>query len=187
MVRELVCEFNGITASAKQKLVLDATDLHRQPLTAMLNGTGLDMPRVKSLLMAMREHSRPVKHARLGIIGPDHLRQRFEEMGCEMKTFKYKKVLDETDGRPEVLEVAFGWCPKSGDQRRLVTGVNWSAAIVNPFLILGETGRSLDSMLERLKCGMDEEIIIVMHLATPLALFTDRGKSAIVMTGGGRR
>ena len=187
LVRELICEFNGITSSAKQKLVLDATDLHRQPLTAMLNGTGLDMPRVESLLKAMQDQSRPIKHARLGIIGPDHLRQRFEEMGCQMETFKYKRVFDETDGRPEVLEVAFGWCPKSGDQRRLVTGVNWSAAIVNPFRILGETGRSLDSMLERLKCGMDEEIIIVMHFATPLAEFTDRGKTAIVMTDGDRR
>ena len=187
LVREFIGEFNGITASAKQKLVLDATDLHRQPLTAMLNGTGLDMPRVESLLAAMRDHSRPIKHARLGIIGQDHLRQRFEEIGCQMETFKYKKMLDETDGRPEVLEVAFGWCPKSGDQRRLVTGVNWSAAIVNPFRILGETGRSLDSELERLKCGTEEEIIIVMHFATPRAEFTDRGKSAIVMTGGGRR
>ena len=187
LTRELVGEFHGLTGSAKQKLVLDATDLHRQPLTAMLNGVGLDMGKVGDLLTAMREHSRPVKHARLGIIGQEHLRRRFEELGCEMKTFKYKKVLDETDGRPEVLEVAFGWCPKSGNQRRLVTGVNWSAAIVNPFRILGETGRSLDSMLENLRCGMEEEIIIVMHFATPLAEFTDRGKSAIVMVDGGRR
>lgn len=132
--------------------------------------------------MAMREQSRPIKHARLGIIGKDHLRQRFEEHGCEMETFKYNRVLGETDGRPEVLEVAFGWCPKFAERRRLVTGVNWSAAIINPFRTLGETGRSLDSMLERLRCGMDEEVVIVMHLATPLAEFTDRGKSAIVMT-----
>ena len=187
MVRELVREFNGLTGSAKQKRVLDATDLHRQPLTAMLNTVGLDMQKVESLLLAMRDHSRPIKHARLGIIGQDHLRRRFEELGCEMETFRYKRVFDETDGRPEVLEVAFGWCPKSGNRRRLVTGVNWSAAIVNPFRILGETGRSLDYMLERLKCGMDEEIIIVMHLATPLAEFTDRGKSAIVMADGGQR
>ena len=71
---------------------------------------------------------------------------------------------------------------KFAERRRLVTGVNWSAAIINPFRTLGETGRSLDSMLERLRCGMDEEVVIVMHLATPLAEFTDRGKSAIVMT-----
>ena len=181
-VRELVCEFAGLTGSAKQKLVLDATGLYRQPLTCMLNSSGLDMQKVESLLMAMREQSRPIKHARLGIIGKDHLRQRFEEHGCEMETFKYNRVLGETDGRPEVLEVAFGWCPKFAERRRLVTGVNWSAAIINPFRTLGETGRSLDSMLERLRCGMDEEVVIVMHLATPLAEFTDRGKSAIVMT-----
>lgn len=181
LIRELIGEFQGITGSAKQKLVLDATDLHRQPLTAMMNGTGLDMPRVESLLMAMQDQSRPIKHARLGIIGKEHLRQRFEEHGCEMSTFKYKKVFDETDGRPEVLEVAFGWCPGFAEKRRLVTGVNWSAAIISPFRSLGETGVSLDSMLAHLYCGEDEEVVIVMHYTTPLAEFTDRGKSAVVM------
>ena len=85
---------------------------------------------------------------------------------------------------PEILEVAFGWCPESGDHRRLVSGVNWSAAIINPFRRLGETGRSLDTMLERLKCGNDEEVVIVMHIATPCAEFTDRGKSSLVMEDG---
>lgn len=181
LVRELIGEFQGITGSAKQKRVLDAIDLHRQPLTVMLNGTGLDMPRVESLLKAMQDQSRPVKHARLGIIGQDHLRQRFEEHGCEMSTFRYKKVFDETDGRPEVLEVAFGWCPQFCEKRRLVTGVNWSAAIISPFRSLGETGLSLDSMLAHLYCGEDEEVVVVMHYMTPLAEFTDRGKSAVVM------
>jgi len=180
-VRELVAEFNGLTATAKQKLVLEATGLRRQPLTALLNGTGLDHEKVAGLLDAMKANSRPVTHARLGLIGKDHFEKRFAEGGCDMKTFKYQKVLDESDGRPEILEVAFGWCPVSGDRRRLVSGVNWSAAIINPFRRLGETGRSLDSMLERLRCGLDEEVVIVMHLATPCAEFTDRGKSSLVM------
>ena len=180
-VRELVAEFNGLTATAKQKLVLEATGLRRQPLTALLNGAGLDHGKVAGLLGAMKANSRPVTHARLGLIGKDHFEQRFAEGGCDMETFKYQKVLDESDGRPEILEVAFGWCPMSRDRRRLVSGVNWSTAIINPFRRLGETGRNLDSMLERLKCGLDEEVVIVMHLATPCAEFTDRGKSSLVM------
>jgi len=183
-VREVVKEFNGLTATAKQKLVLDATGLSRQPLTALMNGVALDHAKVAELLDAMKANARPVTHARLGLIGKDHFEQRFADGGCDMETFKYQKVLDESNGRPEILEVAFGWCPKSGDHRRLVTGVNWSAAIINPFRRLGETGRSLDAMLQQLRCGHDEEVVIVMHIATPCAEFTDRGKSALVMEDG---
>ena len=181
-VRELVAEFNGLTATAKQKIVLEATGLHREPLSALLNGAGgLDHEKVAGLLAAMKENSRPVTPVRLGLIGQDHFEKRFAEGGCDMETFKYQKVLGESDGRPEILEVAFGWCPKTGDHRRLVSGVNWSAAIINPFRRLGETGRSLDTMLERLRCGNEEEVVIVMHIAMPCAEFTDRGKSALVM------
>ena len=185
-VREFVAEFNGLTATAKQKAVLEDVGLQREPLTALMNGVALDPEQVRRLLKAMQAHSRTVTHRRLGLIGKDHLEKRFEQHGCKMETFKYQKVLDETDGRPEVLEVAFGWCPKHGDERRLVTGVNWSAAIINPFRRLGKTGRSLDSLLERLDCGHDEEVVIFMHIAMPLAEFTDRGKSALVFAEGSR-
>lgn len=185
-VREFVSEFNGLTASAKQKAVLDEVGLKREPLTALMNGVALDSQRVRELLASMQRHSRPVTHRRLGFIGKDHLAQRFEEHNCDMETFEYRKVLDETNGRPEVLEIAFGWCPEHRDERRLVTGVNWSAAIINPFRRLGETGHSLDGLLERLRCGHDEEVVIFMHIATPLAEFTDRGKSALVLTEGTR-
>ncbi len=184
LVREFVREFDGLTGSAKQKRVLDATGLHREPLTALCDGVGLDLGKVGTLLGTMKDNTRRVGHRRLGFIGEAHLRQCFEELGAGMDTFKYQKVLDETDGRPEILEVAFAWCPTLGDDRRLVTGVNWSPGIVNPFRRLGETGESLDSYLQRLRCGVDEEVVIFMHLATPLAQYTDRGKSAIVLTAG---
>ena len=46
------------------------------------------------------------------------------------------------------METAFAWCPEAGT-RRLVTGVNWSAGLINPFRKLGDVGRSLDGLLER--------------------------------------
>ena len=184
LVREFICGFDGLTSTGKQKRVLDALDLHREPLTVLTNGTGLDDARVSALLASMQTHSKPVTHRRLGSIGEAHIHQRFEALGAKMDTFKYKRVLDIADGRPEILEVAFAWCPKLGEDRRFLTGVNWSPGIVNPFRRLGETGETLDSYLADLRCGVGEEVVIFMHLATPLAQYTDHGKSAIVMTGG---
>ena len=44
-VRELVTEFRGLSGTAKQKKVLDATGLARAPLTALVNGNDLDRRR----------------------------------------------------------------------------------------------------------------------------------------------
>ena len=42
---------------------------------------------------------------------------------------------------PFVIETAFGWLgDKAEDERRLVTGVNWSPGIRNPFRSLGAFG-----------------------------------------------
>ena len=44
---------------------------------------------------------------------------------------------------PDVIETAFGWCPDGANERRIITGVNWSPAIGNPFRSLGPFGESL--------------------------------------------
>ena len=60
-----------------------------------------------------------------------------------MDTFEYKRVITEGDGfgsLPWVLEAAFGYCPDDEadeEERLLITGANWSAAITNPFKRLG--------------------------------------------------
>ena len=99
-----------------------------------------------------------------------------------MESFQYKKVLGTTDGVPWVIETAFGWCPQA-QSRRLVTGVNWSPGIINPFRELGEFGASLDTILSQQRADHDEPVILVLHMACPRVEYTDRGKSAVVVKG----
>ena len=49
-----------------------------------------------------------------------------------MESFDYRRVMEVEDGVPWIIETAFGWCP-AASARRLITGVNWSPGIVNPF------------------------------------------------------
>jgi DNA topoisomerase VI subunit B len=181
-IRELVAEFRGFSGSAKQKLVLDATGLHRSPLSALVNSDdkSFDSKHVVSLHNALKEHSKPVKPVALGVIGRQHLESRFSAMGCEMKSFDYRKVEGGTKGIPWIIEVAFAWCPSLW-QRRMITGVNWSPGIINPFRELGNFGGSLDSILEQQRAGINEPIVLLLHLACPRVSFTDRGKSSVIV------
>ena len=178
-VRELVGEFRGLSGSAKQKAVLDATGLHRQPLSALAPDNQIDTARIIDLLDAMKTNSKPVKPAALGVIGKNHFHRRFEVIGCEMKSFEYRKVTDTSDGVPWIVETAFGWVPDA-ERRRIVTGVNWSPGIVNPFRHL-KYGASLDTYLSRQRVDQDEPVIFVMHMTCPRVEYTDRGKSSVVL------
>lgn len=180
-VRELVAEFRGLSGSAKQKSVLEATRLARAPLTNLIVKDAVDREAVERLLTAMKANSSPVKPAMLGIIGKEHFRTRFAAAGCEMDSFDYRKVVEVEDGIPWVMETAFGWCPNA-ETRRLVTGVNWSPGIINPFRDLGRFGMSLDTILSRQRADRDEPVILVLHIACPRVEYTDRGKSAVVIS-----
>jgi DNA topoisomerase VI subunit B len=183
-VREFVAEFDGLTGSAKQTRVLDETGLKRAALAGLAGDHEIDAAAAGRLLAAMKEHSRPVKPKRLGVFGEDNLRRRFEATGCQPESFTYKKREGETDGIPWVQETAFGYCP-GAKSRRLVTGVNWSPGILNPFRELGRFGRSLDGVLQDRRVGPSEPVILLLHIACPRVEYTDRGKSAVVV--GGRR
>jgi hypothetical protein len=111
-VREFVAEFRGLSGTAKQKKVLEATGLGRASLSALRNGDGLDQTAVINLLDAMRAQSRPVKPAQLGVIGEAHLRQRFAAAGCEMESFEYKRVTGYTEGIPWVVRRASAGVPR---------------------------------------------------------------------------
>ena len=179
-IREFVSEFRGLSGTAKQREVLEVTGLSRAGLSDLRNGTGLDRVVTSKLLEAMKTNSKLVKPQVLGIIGKGHFKKRLETVGCEMESFEYRKVMGTTDSVPWIVETAFGWCPE-GESRRLITGVNWSPGIVNPFRALGPIGQSMDTVLSQQRADQDEPVIVVLHMACPRVEYTDRGKSAVVV------
>lgn len=131
----------------------------------------------------MQRHTKPVKPLDLGIIGKPHLAARFAAVGADPATFQYRRIPGVTDGIPDVIETAFGYCPDGADERRIITGLNWSPTIGNPFRSLGTYGESLDTILAEQRSGRDEPIVFVLHLARPRIEFTDTGKTALVIPG----
>ena len=182
-VREFVAEFRGLSGSQKQKLVLEETGAARLSLAEFaISGSDLDHHAIARLLGAMQRHTRAPKARDLGVIGRDHLLARFTANGVHADTFKYKAVIGETEsGVPVVIETAFGWCPEGLDERRIVTGVNFSVALGNPFRSFGQTGEGLERRLADARVGRNEPIIFVLHLASPRVEFADRGKTALVI------
>jgi DNA topoisomerase VI subunit B len=179
-VREFVSEFRGLTGTAKQRAVLEATGLAMTPLAMLANADGtFNTGKVTTLLDAMKAHSRPVKSKLLGLIGEAHLRARFDAAGCAMASFKYTKMLAK-DGLPSVVEIAFAARKDQALGRRLVTGVNWSPGVGNPFRQLGKQGESLDRYLADQRATSDEPVILFLHKACARVRYTDRGKSAVV-------
>jgi DNA topoisomerase VI subunit B len=182
-VREFLTGFAGLTGTAKQKAVLHATGLSRTKLSALARGGRLDRARIGKLLEAMRTATKKVPPKDLGTLGKAVLAARFAALGCEMESFKYTRAASfNTEGLPYVIETAFAWYPQL-DERRSIIGVNWSAAIVNPFRELGRFGHSLDDLLEQQRVGAEEPVVFLLHVACPRVAYTDRGKSAVIVPG----
>jgi DNA topoisomerase VI subunit B len=180
-VRDFVAEFKGLTATAKRKAVLADVDLARAPLASLVAGRDLDHELVARLLAAMKAHTKPVKPQQLGVIGRDHLEHRFGALGIRDGSFDYKKVASlSDDGLPQVTEVAFAALENTDSGRILFSGVNWSAAWVNPFRQLGEYGHSLDSLMTERRFSSRQPIVLLVHVAHPRVQYADRGKSTVV-------
>jgi DNA topoisomerase VI subunit B len=180
-VREFVSEFRGLSGSAKQKATCEDAGLLRARLADLIVDGEVRDSNAKRLLSAMRQNTRPVKAKQLGVIGEDHLRACCLAAGGSESTFEYRKVLHDAEGeRPLVVETCFAYCPGELQSRRIVTGVNWSPAIKNPFRQLGAIGQSLDSLLASRYAGHSEPIVFVLHVSSPKVSYSDRGKSAVV-------
>ena len=180
-VREFISEFRGLSGSAKQKLVLEETGFGRQPLAALFENEHIDYDGIGALLEAMRYHTRPVKARDLGVIGAEHMLQfSLAAHGVE-ETFRYRMIHGETeDGIPFVVEAAFAADPESEQDRRLVLGINWAAALANPFRTFSEYD-GLETRLAEQRCGHNEPVVIILHLACARIVYQDRGKSAVVL------
>ena len=188
-VREFISEFRGMTATAKQKLVLAETGASHVSLHNYFGLHKANTANIAKLLASIQKHTKPVKAAELGIIGKEHLYRMMEIAGGDPKTFTYNRTFGETNGIPRVIEFAFG-IHRDGlaaggraPSRKIITGVNWSPGINNPFRQLGHGGVGLDAILSEVRANTSQPVIAVLHLACPRVAYTDRGKSAIVVEG----
>ena len=182
LVREFIAEFRGMSGSAKQKLVLEATGAARLSLAEFASsGADINHAAAGRLLAALQKHTRPPKPRDLGVIGRDHLPTCFAGYGVHPETVRYKLTMgDSTEGVPVVIETAFGYCPETWG-RRIVIGVNHSVALGNPFRSFGQTGEGLEQLLADQRAGRNEPIVFLLHLASPRVEFADRGKTALVI------
>jgi DNA topoisomerase VI subunit B len=184
-VRDFISEFRGMSGSAKQKAVMDVTDMSRKPLSDLFPDSNADRNAFDNLLSELQSVTNPVRAKDLGIIGEDNILASYLDIAQDdtehetiKKSFKYKRILIDDD-IPAVIEVAFAYHGDDSSRRRIITGVNWSVGINNPFRQIRY--RSLDDILQELRVGADEPVNIVIHLAYPRATYTDRGKSALTV------
>jgi DNA topoisomerase VI subunit B len=191
-VREFISEFAGMTATAKQKIVLAEIGASHVSLHNYFGLKKANVENIAKLLAALQKHTKEVKPAALGVIGKEHLSKMLEHFGADPATITYNRTFGETDGVPRVIEFAFA-IHRGGlaagamgePSRKVITGVNWSPGINNPFRQLGRGGASLDNLLAEVRASNKQPIIAVLHLACPRVAYTDRGKSAIVVEGEG--
>jgi len=189
-VRAFVSGFKGLSSTQKQKRVTETVGLSRSKLSELASGGELDDESICALVEAMHAESKVIKPKALGVIGREHFRQRCEAAGCEMESFNYQKIEDTSeDNIPSIVEVAFAAHKNALDpnddeiaaERRLITGVNWSPGLVNPFRELGELGESLDSLLSEQFASLSEPVLLVVHAACPRVQYADRGKSSVLL------
>ena len=201
-VRDFIADFRGLTGTGKTKVICDGLNLSRRSLADVV----LDPSLVARLLHAMKEGSRAPKPKDLGVIGRDHLLQRFIAAGAQEDSFDYQVNAFEHDGLPYVVEVAFAYAPglaervEEGDieededwddadeeeierrekkrdrVRRMVTGLNFSASVGANPFRELRDRQGLDGLLNAQYAGPDEPVIVFVHLTTPRLQFLDQGQ-----------
>ncbi|MDZ4851492.1 MAG: ATP-binding protein [Pirellulaceae bacterium] len=178
-LRELVAEFSGLSSSAKQMRVAAVSGLLRARLSDFATEKNeLDSGKIESLLSAMKAEASPIKPVSLGVIGRDHLEATFALSDSERESFKYKKILGTSNGLPWIVETCFAYTPKSNmGNGRIITGINWSPGIQNPFRQLGAV--SLDTVLTEQKVDLEEPIVFFLHVVCPKISHADHGKSSV--------
>lgn len=188
-VRAFIAEFRGLSGTAVQRKILEEVGCSHQSLAEFFGVERVNRVGIAKLLASMKRHSKPVTPKRLGVIGEEHLKQRFLEAGGNVETFKYQQRKGMTDdGIPYIVEFAFGLHQSGLTQqgaaisRKIITGANWSIGIHNPFRAFGSTGEGLESTLAKVRANAREPVICALHLASAYIQYADRGKSSIILT-----
>jgi DNA topoisomerase VI subunit B len=189
-VREFIGEFRGLSGTAVQRKILEEVGCSHQSLAQFFGIDQLNREGIAKLLAAMQKHSKPVAPKHLGVIGRDHLKQRFLCAGGNAETFKYQlRKRTTSENIPYIVEFAFGLheaglTERDGPPvlRKIVTGANWSVGINNPFRSFGSTGEGLESTLAKVRANSGQPVICALHLASAHIQYADRGKSSIILT-----
>src|SRR5262249_53995895 len=109
-VREFISEFRGLSGSAKQKQVLDASATSGKPLADLLKNGAADHATIAKVLKVAKSTTKPLKPKDLGVIGKGHLAHCFAAAGADLETFNYKCTgCVDANGIPAVIEVAFAY------------------------------------------------------------------------------
>jgi DNA topoisomerase VI subunit B len=172
-VRELCAEFAGLSGSLKQKAVTDAAGLSGAVLQDLVRDGDIDRAAVALLLTAMQAEARPVKPARLGAIGEEHLRAMLTAaFGTVAESIRYHKAHGEQGGVPFIVETAFGVFAESDSGREVAVGINWSPALQPPM-------RQLLTLLGGARVDPHDPVALLVHIACPRLDYTDRGKTML--------
>jgi hypothetical protein len=176
-VRDFVSRFAGLSSPSKQKAAVELAGLSRAHLHDLASGDDVQMGDVRRLLSAMCHHTRPIRPEALGVLGKEHLADSLHAYGVAEDSITYRKAAEtDGDGRPFVLETAFGVRDDPEARRLLIGGVNWAAALGMPF-------PELPGMCGALRIEPHDPVVVVVHLAKPGVLFADRGKGRVAGAG----
>ncbi|MDA1278097.1 MAG: ATP-binding protein, partial [Verrucomicrobia bacterium] len=177
-VREVVANFRGLSSTVRQKEILSALNLTGARLSALAGNGDVNRELAGKLLAGMKAASCEVKPQALGIIGEDHIRREFLVRECNENSIRYKKIIGtDSHARPYVIETAYGVFNDEDKAREVVTGLNFSPCICNPFKRLEWT--SLSGVLARNYVNEDAPCLVLMHLTAPHLQYSDRGKSSV--------
>ena len=146
-VREFISEFRGMSATAKQKVVLAETGASHVSLHSFFGLHKANTGNIAKLLASLKKHSKPVQPAELGMIGKEHFYRLMEAAGGDPKTFTYNRNFGETERHSASDRIRIRHSPRwphapdhRAEPRKFITGVNWSPGINNPFRQLGRSG-----------------------------------------------
>jgi hypothetical protein len=113
-------EFMGFKRSDSRAPVLDGCDGHHQTLETFLRKKLLG-----NLLSAAQKASKTYNAKSFGIIGKSHLQAKFSASVGTDTRFNHKLSSDlVVDGKPYLIEVAFGYAKAQPEERQIITCVH---------------------------------------------------------------
>jgi DNA topoisomerase VI subunit B len=178
-VRDFIANFRGLSSTARQKEILSTLKLTGAKLSALATNGDVNRELAAALLNAMKAASRAIKPQALGIIGEEHIRREFLARECNEASIRYKKSVGvDSHARPYVIEAAFGVFEDADAQRMVVTGLNFSPCIADPFKELTRW-ESLSAKLAGNYVSQDSLCLVLVHLTAPHLQYADRGKSSV--------